>query len=63
MKVKLNYTGTIDVYDVNTTYAASMNAPGLQRLCKWAELNGGILSKESIREEFSQLSTGAAQFV
>ena len=50
MKVKLNYTGTIDVYDVNTTYAASMNAPGLQRLCKWAELNGGILNKESMRE-------------
>ena len=49
MKVKLNYTGTVDVYDVNTTYAASMNAPGLQRLCKWAEENGGNLSKESIQ--------------
>ncbi|DAC19567.1 MAG TPA: hypothetical protein D7H89_08300 [Candidatus Poseidoniales archaeon] len=61
MKVKLNYTGTVDVYDVNTTYAASMNAPGLQRLCKWAEENGGNLSKESIQEEFSKLSPGAAR--
>jgi hypothetical protein len=61
MKIKLNYTGTINVYDVNTTYAASMEAPGLQRLCKWTEENGGTLSKESIREEFSQLSTGAAR--
>ena len=61
MKVKLNYTGTVDVYDVNTTYAASMNAPGLQRLCKWAEENGGNLSKETIQEEFSKLSHGAAR--
>lgn len=61
MKVKLNYAGTVDVYDVNTTYAASMKAPGLQRLCKWAEENGGTLSKETIREEFSQLSPGAAR--
>ena len=61
MKVKLNYAGTVDVYDVNTTYAASMKAPGLQRLCKWAEENRGTLSKETIREEFSQLSPGAAR--
>ena len=61
MKVKLNYTGTVDVYDVNTTYAASMNAPGLQRLCMWAEENGGNLSKEAIQEEFSKLSPGAAR--
>lgn len=61
MKIRLNYNGTIDVYDVNTTYAASTEAPGLQRLCKWTEDKGGTLSKESIREEFQQLSTGAAR--
>ena len=63
MKVKLNYTGTIDVYDVNTTYAASMNAPGLQRLCKWAELNGGNSAKNRYKRSSPTFDRSRAKFV
>jgi hypothetical protein len=61
MKIQLKYTGTVDVYDINTTYAASTRAPGLQRLCQWAMENSGKLDEDSIREEYSQLSSGAAR--
>ena len=61
MKIKLNYTGTVDVYDINTTYAASTKAPGLQHLCKWAITRDGEISENSIREAYPQLSAGAAR--
>jgi hypothetical protein len=61
MKIKLNYTGTVDVYDINTTYAASTKAPGLQHLCKWAITRDGEISENSIRDTYPQLSAGAAR--
>lgn len=61
MNIRLNYTGTIDVYDINTTYAASTKAPGLQHLCRWAITQSGEIDEASIREAYSQLSTGAAR--
>ena len=61
MKIRLNYNGTVDVYDVMTTYAASTKAPGLQRLCAWAINQGGEVDEASIREAFPQLSAGAAR--
>ena len=61
MNIRLNYTGTIDVYDINTTYAASTKAPGLQHLCRWAITQNGEIDEASIREAFSQLSAGAAR--
>lgn len=61
MKIRLNYTGTIDVYDINTTYAASTKAPGLQHLCRWAITQNGEIDEASIRDSYSQLSAGAAR--
>lgn len=61
MNIRLNYTGTIDVYDINTTYAASTKAPGLQHLCRWAITQKGEIEEASIREAYSQLSAGAAR--
>ena len=61
MKIKLNYTGTVDVYDVMTTYAASTKAPGLQRLCAWAINWDGEVDEASIHEAFPKLSAGAAR--
>ena len=61
MNIRLNYTGTVDVYDINTTYAASAKAPGLQHLCGWAITRNGQIDEASIRETYSQLSAGAAR--
>lgn len=61
MNIRLNYTGTVDVYDINTTYAASAKAPGLQHLCGWAITQNGEIDEASIREAYSQLSAGAAR--
>ena len=61
MNIRLNYTGTVDVYDINTTYAASTKAPGLQHLCKWAITQSGEIDEASIREAYPQLSAGAAR--
>ena len=61
MNIRLNYTGTVDVYDINTTYAASAKAPGLQQLCGLAITQNGEIDEASIREAYSQLSAGAAR--
>lgn len=61
MKIRLNYTGTVDVYDINTTYAASTKAPGLQHLCRWAITQNGEINEVSIRDAYPQLSAGAAR--
>ena len=61
MNIRLNYTGTVDVYDINTTYAASAKAPGLQHLCGWAITQNGEIDEASIRGTYSQLSAGAAR--
>lgn len=61
MNIRLNYNGTVDVYDVNTTYAASTKAPGLQRLCDWAITQDGEIDEASICGAYPQLSAGAAR--
>lgn len=61
MNIRLNYTGTVDVYDINTTYAASTKAPGLQHLCRWATTQNGEIDETSIRQAYPQVSAGAAR--
>ena len=57
MKVKLNYTGTVDVYDVNTTYAASMNALVCNVFVSGPRRTEEILAKKRYKKSFPNYLT------
>ena len=60
MKVELKLKQDIQVYDLVTTFAVSAPAPGLQRLCTFAQDRGGRIQSSDLEEEFG-LKPGAAR--
>ena len=60
MKVELKLKQDIQVYDLVTTFAVSAPAPGLQRLCAFAQDRGGRIQSSDLEEEFG-LKPGAAR--
>ena len=60
MKVELKLKQEIQVYDLVTTFAVSAPAPGLQRLCTFAQDRGGRIQSSDLEEEFG-LKPGAAR--
>ena len=52
MKVELKLKQDIQVYDLVTTFAVSAPAPGLQRLCTFAQDRGGRIQSSDLEEEF-----------